>query len=250
MSLPFILAPTVRNAIDFGEFIPLTSAGGKNLWGATIHSDTVYFSSWNAPVLRAAYVAGKPGATDRNFQRIAIASIRSNPLYYLEGVCARFVEVNFYPFGQPPAREHGGWNLLAAIILRLLKLLLVLGMLAGFYVICWSQRTLIGMFLFAIYVYKFVLLHTLFNGVPRMFYPFYPIAVTVAILGWEYAFTLAQRVSYAHAVTRTKASSTQPPVYDSRSFAVLRPFLRLVRQGLERVTKERDWRPGGICPLK
>jgi hypothetical protein len=212
MSLPFILLPVARNAIDFGEFIPLTTAGGRTLWLATIHSDSFYFSSKNAPVLRAAYVAGKPGATERNFQGIAIESIRSNPLYYLDGVCARFVEVNFDAFGRPPVRAPDGRNLLLrAIIFRLSKLLLVLGMLSGFYVICWSQRTLLGMFLFGIYVFKFVILHTLFNGVPRMFYPFYPIAVAVAILGWEHAYASALRIKRAYAVTRIKATATQPP---------------------------------------
>ena len=190
--VPFLLIPTLRNVLHFGEFIPLTSAGGKTLWLATVHSDTFGFSGRNQHVLLEHYVEGKPGKTDENFYRASLATITSEPIYYAAGVLKRLYAVNLHAFGEPPVRGRSWPNWLWRLVLRLAKVTLVFGFLIGI-VFLWRRQRLAASFIFSIYAYKFLFLHTIFNGTPRMFYPFYAIAVPVAVIGYAHVWDIFGR---------------------------------------------------------
>jgi hypothetical protein len=190
--LPWVAAPAVQNYLAFEELIPLTSAGGRTFWLATIHSDTFFFSGKNKSILRQVYVPGKPGQTDKNFWRIATDNVRRDPLWYLEGVGARFFLVHTAVFGQPGARASLR-NLITVLFLRSLKLGLVCGMWLGLVYLFRTPYIFAAILLATTYLVKFAFIHSIFNGGPRMFYPMYPVAVALATIGYEHLFAMRRR---------------------------------------------------------
>jgi hypothetical protein len=180
----FAAIPIVRNYRAFGELIPFTSAGGKTLWLATIHSDSFGFSGPNRNVLIKCYVPGKPGATDKKFREIAMMNVIKRPAYYLEGMVRRFIGVNFSSFGEPAVRGRPVYVYMWRVLLRLSQLLMMVCFAFGLFIYR-KKEPLFVLCVFFLYSYKYLFLHVVYNGVPRMFYPFYPLALVFAFLGAE-----------------------------------------------------------------
>ena len=179
---PCLVLPTLRNAYYFQEFIPMTASGGKTLWLATIHSDTFYFSGKNRPVLLANYVPNRPGMTDKNFQELALRDIRERPGYYAVGVLERLIAVNFHAFGEPPIRGKPITYLAVRILLRASKFLMMIGFFAGAWW-AWRHSRIVVAPILIIYIIKYIIIHSIYNGMPRMFFPFTPVALTCSVLG-------------------------------------------------------------------
>jgi len=176
--------PVVRNYRAFGEIIPFTSAGGETLWLATIHSDSFGFSGPNRNVFLTCYVPGKPGATDKKFKETAMMNVIKRPAYYLEGMVQRFIGINCTSFGEPAVRGRPVYVYLWRMVLRLSQLLVIVGFAFGLFIYR-KTEPLFALCIFLIYSYKYLFLHVVYNGVPRMFYPFYPLALVFALCGAE-----------------------------------------------------------------
>ncbi len=178
----FFVTPSVRNYYHFQEFIPATAGGSFALWHAYLQSGDANFRGEYKPILENAYVPGKPGATDANLTAITMKGIKAEPLHFLQGMARRIYRVHFHAFGEPPLQGQGPLVWFKKLMIRgshVAAAFLFIFSLFKF----WQP----AMFpIVAVYVTKFLIIHTIYHFEPRMFYTFFPVVTAMAIGGLAY----------------------------------------------------------------
>jgi len=175
---------TVRNWIVFDAFVPVSTAGGLNLWqGNTRESRPQVYQQYHA-------VSGKI-AQYQFARRKGIEAVRERqPLWILEKLRDEMPEF-WAAHAQPIVHLERGaygevprWQAWTAIAVILLPYLLLLGMfVAG---VAWLPRGRLTTLLLGFLAF-YVLLHVATHGYPRYRLPALPVLFLVGAHGWAAA---------------------------------------------------------------
>jgi hypothetical protein len=170
LGMCLVLAPwTVRNAVVLGEFVPVSTGGGRILWGCnTIPADD--------PMIPGAShsAATDVPQSDRGFYMRALANIAAHPGDFVHSSLVRLVRLWFnLGFDRPPSGASlviGATNLIMVLLL-LAALLFARGP--------WTARAW-PLFLLLVY---FSLVHMVLEGYIRYALPVVPYLMLAAAYG-------------------------------------------------------------------
>lgn len=179
-SLLIIITPAVRNFINLGELIPLTSVSGRLLWLGSVCSDASDFSVKYRNMFENLYDPQSPKNTDRGLMIEAKKNIQTNTTNYIKCMFKK-ARTLFVIENREPAWGSSSLARVVKIGMRVFKVTCLICFLIVIPMV-YRKFKIAGTFLIAIFIIKYLLMHLLLWGNARYFVTFEPITMVLTIL--------------------------------------------------------------------
>ncbi len=174
-----VITPAVRNYINLGEFIPLTSVSGRLFWLASVCSDASDFSVKYRAMFENIYDPVSPKNTDRGLMSEARKNIRENPGTYF-GCIFKKARTLFVIGNQEPEWNKSLVAKVTKLFMRCFKVILILGFLLALPRFVKRFR-LVGSLIVGVFIVKYLLMHLILWGNARYFVVFEPVTILMSL---------------------------------------------------------------------